>query len=121
MNFLNIFNSVESNLEKSLKDFNHSDSNNFINELQKYLNYHTIDIKNEPIFYSLDRYEGNYAICENRATGDLKNVLKSEIPVQAKDGDILKFENGIYKIDILETQKQKQISRDLFNKMHSNK
>ena len=35
MNFLNIFNSVESNLEKSLKDFNHSDSNNFINELQK--------------------------------------------------------------------------------------
>ena len=67
--------------------------------------------------FTLDRYENNYAICENRTTGEMFDIPKSKISPDAKDGDILKFKNGIYQICHKETNTQKEFIENLFNKI----
>lgn len=55
--------------------------------------------------YTLDRFEGNYAVCENRNTGEIINIEKSLIDNTCKEGDIIKFENGKYVLDNEATRK----------------
>lgn len=94
---MKILNQIEQSQIKQLNN------NSFILELQNHLSN---SIKNPPLV--LDRYEGNYAICENRNTGKIIEIPKSYISKQAKDGDILKFRHGIYQINFKETRKQKE-------------
>lgn len=54
--------------------------------------------------YVLDRFEGDFAICENRKSGEIKNIDRAKIPKDAKEGDVLRLENGIYEIDKDETE-----------------
>ena len=44
------------------------------------------------------------------------DIPKSIINSSAKDGDILKLENGIYQINNIETEKQREIIKDLVEK-----
>lgn len=92
-----------------------SNNSQFILELQNHLSN---SIKNPPLV--LDRYEGNYAICENRNTGKILEIPKSYISKRAKDGDILKFRHGIYQINFKETRKQKEIMKKLINNLKNN-
>jgi len=55
---------------------------------------------------SIDRFEGEYAVCFNNA-GKLINIHISEIPQGAKEGTILKKENDLYVIDDNETIKKR--------------
>mgnify|MGYP004512144713 CR=1 FL=1 len=91
---LDLFN----NLGKSISS--NSSNNfieNFINELKNYLN------KNSNFMYTLDRFEGNFAVLENRNTKEMTDIPISNIPSNAKEGDILKLSNGSYVIDYEET------------------
>ena len=99
---MKILNPIEQNQSKQ------SNNSQFILELQNHLSN---SIKNLPLV--LDRYEGNYAICENRNTGKILEIPKSYISKQAKDGDILKFRHGIYQINFKETRKQKEDMKKL--------
>lgn len=99
---MKILNPIEQNQSKQ------SNNSQFILELQNHLSN---SIKNPPLV--LDRYEGNYAICENRNTGKILEIPKSYISKQAKDGDILKFRHGIYQINFKETRKQKEDMKKL--------
>ena len=55
--------------------------------------------------YTVDRFEENMAVLEDRKTGKMKNIEKEKIPENAKEGDILKCINGKYFIDEEETRK----------------
>lgn len=91
---LDLFN----NLGKNISSYSSNNFlENFINELKNYLN------KNSNPMYTLDRFEGNFAVLENRNTKEMTDIPISNIPFNAKEGDILKLSNGSYVIDYEET------------------
>ncbi|MCR5146304.1 MAG: DUF3006 domain-containing protein [Clostridia bacterium] len=51
------------------------------------------------IIYVIDRFEGNYAVCENRETEEMKNINIYELPEDIKEGDVLRYKNGEYSLD----------------------
>ncbi len=53
----------------------------------------------------IDRFEGDFAVCENRKTGIMLNINKNKLPKQAVEGDVLKFVNNKYELD--ENEKEK--------------
>lgn len=55
--------------------------------------------------YVIDRFEDEFAVCENQKTREMINIPISSIPKEAKEGDCIKLENGIYVIDEEETKK----------------
>lgn len=55
--------------------------------------------------YTIDRFEENMVVLEDRKTGKMKNIEKDKIPEKAKEGDIIKCINGKYFIDVEETKK----------------
>lgn len=91
-----------------------SESNNFSSELTNYIN------KTNSSF-SIDRFEGEFAVCENRETGDFVNIPKSELPANCKPGSILKFENGKYILDIEETKKEQDTVKNMVSNLFKRK
>lgn len=77
-------------------------------------------IPNSNSTFSIDRFEENFAVCENLETGEFLNIQISDLPLNAKEGSIIKFENGIYVLDIENTEaKQLEIKKlvdNLFKK-----
>lgn len=63
----------------------------------------------------IDRIEEQYAICENRATGDTFSIKKEYLPSNIKEGDVIQKLDGVYKKD--ET-KQKEIEKRIKDKMN---
>ncbi len=47
----------------------------------------------------IDRIEGNIAVCENRKTGQIKNITIADLPKSSKEGTVLQWKNGKYEID----------------------
>lgn len=68
----------------------HFSINDFSDTLHNFLN----NDKHE--LYSLDRIESNFGILENRNTGDILEVPKTELPDNIKDGDIFDFFEGVF-------------------------
>ncbi len=91
---LDLFNNLGKNISSNSSN-NFID--NFINELKNFLD------KNSNSMYTLDRFEGDFAILENRSTKKMTDIPISNIPSNAKEGDILKLSNGSYVIDYEET------------------
>ena len=50
--------------------------------------------------YIIDRFEENFAVCENRETEEMKNIDIKELPENIKEGDVLRYKNGEYILDI---------------------
>ncbi len=46
----------------------------------------------------VDRFEGNYAICENEE-GNMVNILLKNLPGEVKEGDCIEQVGGSYKIN----------------------
>lgn len=117
MSLFDIMNSIELSLEKNIKSYNNSIIDNFLDELVNQLGI--LDAKEklktvpEDTLFTLDRYESNYAVCENRTTGEMFDIPRLMVDPYARDGDILKLENGKYRIDYNENEKQREISREL--------
>ena len=65
----------------------------------------------------IDRFEGNYAVCEkeDRTMIDVKRV---DLPSEAKEGDVLSINDGVIIIDIEKTEKRrieiKKLTEDLW-------
>lgn len=55
--------------------------------------------------YTIDRFEENIAVIENKKTGKMKNIHKEKLPSECKEGDIIKCINGKYFLDLEETKK----------------
>ena len=73
--------------------------------------------------YSIDRFEGDFAVCEDKITGEMINIPKYLLDLNCKEGDIIKFENGLFVTDIVSTQKAKEeiqnLSRSLFKRKNN--
>ena len=69
--------------------------------------------------YVVDRIENNIVVCEERKTRKMVNIKKEILPKEVKEGDIIKFENGLYSIDYEETKKEKERIANKFNNILS--
>lgn len=82
---------------------------NFINEIGEKLN------KMENVKeYTIDRFEGDYAVCEDRDTQAMINIKKENLPENIKEGSIIKCKNNEYYID---EEKQNEESNRIKEKM----
>lgn len=52
----------------------------------------------------VDRFEGEFAVCEDRKTKEIYNIEKDKLPENVKEGSILKYENGKYVINQVKEQ-----------------
>lgn len=109
---LDLFNNLGKNISSNSSN-NFID--NFINELKNFLD------KNSNSMYTLDRFEGNFAVLENRSTKEMTDIPISNIPFNAKEGDILKLSNGSYVIDYEETSIVSDRIRDKMDNLKKSK
>ena len=82
----------------------------FIQELEGMLK----SMENE-IEYTVDRFEGDFAVCENRVTRQIINIDKNELPEGVEEGTFIKYKDGKY---ILDEEKQKIIEKRISEKMN---
>ncbi|MCI8411111.1 MAG: DUF3006 domain-containing protein [Clostridia bacterium] len=64
--------------------------------------------------FTVDRFEGDIVVLEDRKTGNMINVNKDEVPDIAREGEILKRINGKYMVNKEKTQ---EVSDRIKNKM----
>lgn len=55
----------------------------------------------------IDRFEGDYAVCE-KEDQEMMEILRSEIPKEAKEGDVLIIKGDQIKIDLGETEERRK-------------
>ena len=67
--------------------------------------------------YSVDRFEGEYAVLENRKTNETKNVKKDMLPENKKEGSILQYVNGKYTYNEELTKEENNRIQDRMNKL----
>ena len=71
----------------------------------------------DKIYATIDRFEGKYAVCELE-TLKYKNILISDLPKGAKEGDTLLIEGKKITIDTSKTNERKkyidEITKDLW-------
>lgn len=62
--------------------------------------------------YTVDRFEGDYAILEDRKTNEIKNVKKDMLPENIKEGSILQYVNEKYVLDEERTKEEMNRIKD---------
>lgn len=117
INLYDILNAVDNILEKSCTEYKDSFADRFIDELKFSLNKtdSLAKLKELPsnTLFTLDRYEGDYAICENRETGEMVDIPRLYVDPYAKEGHILKREGNSYVIDFEATEAARKAIRDV--------
>ena len=68
----------------------------------------------EEITYVIDRFEENYAVCENRETREMINIEVSKLPSNIKEGDVLTYKDNIFSVN---TELQKEIEERIQEKV----
>ena len=63
----------------------------------------------------IDRVEGEIAVCENRSNNVMINIMLSKLPEGVKEGSIIKYFDGKYRLDI---EEQKEIEDTIADKMN---
>lgn len=79
------------------------------------------ELKNYTCTYSIDRFEENFAVCENLQTGEIVNIEKSNLPENAKEGSIVKYENGNYTLDNELTKEKQETIKNMVNNLFKKK
>lgn len=67
--------------------------------------------------YSVDRFEGEYAVLENRKTNEIKHVKKDMLPENIREGSILQYVNGKYTYNKGLTKEETNKIQDRMNKL----
>ncbi|ABZ82854.1 conserved hypothetical protein [Heliomicrobium modesticaldum Ice1] len=52
----------------------------------------------------IDRFEGQFAVVEVDGKGTI-DIPRKELPVQTREGDVIRLINGRYEIDLAETKR----------------
>ena len=55
----------------------------------------------------IDRFEGPMAVCE-KPDRTMLNILRTELPLETREGDVLIIEGENIRIDAVETSKRKK-------------
>lgn len=64
-------------------------------------------LKGEFMSYIIDRFEGDNAVCEKEDRTTFL-VPRSELPPLAMEGDVLVYEDGVYRTDSDATQERRR-------------
>lgn len=64
----------------------------------------------------VDRIEDEIAVCENRANGVMINIQLSRLPEGVREGSVIKYFDGKYRID---SEEQRNIEDRIKEKMDS--
>jgi hypothetical protein len=65
----------------------------------------------------IDRFEGKSAVLENTETLEIVTHLRSGLPANIREGDVLTLENGVYTINKAETNVRAKRIRRRFNRL----
>ena len=105
-----------SNQEKEILDANilaeESETKKSSNFLQELISNLTQVLHKDRILV-IDRIEENIAVCEDRETRIMFNIELSKLPENVKEGDVIRFENNEFKLDI---QAQEEIEERIQEK-----
>ena len=102
-----------SNFFRTLENEAHSKINieNFMKEIESRLK--NMQEENE---YTIDRFEGDLAVCEDRETKEMINIKRKDLPEDSREGSILKLKNGKFELDLEEEEKvEKRIKEKMDN------
>lgn len=89
------------------------DVNKFINEIKERLE----KMEEELV---IDRFEGNIAVCEDRKTGEKKEIEREYLAESLKEGDIIREEKGKYvQANELQEETEKRI-KEKMNRLWNN-
>ena len=70
----------------------------------------------EGSIWVVDRFEENFAICENRETKEIRKLNINQLPENLKEGNVLKLQNNKYELDLEEQQNiEKRIAEKMKN------
>ena len=109
MELKNSYNDLKNHLQNNTSlEFSKLNINSFIKEIEK-----KIDKLNQVLV--VDRIEEKFAVCENRNTKEIVNINLKFLPFDVKEGMVLKYINGKYKID---EKNQIKIEERIKNKMN---
>lgn len=102
-----------SNFFRTLENGAHNRINteNFMKEIESRL-------KNmqEEKEYTIDRFEEDLAVCEDRKTKEMINIKRTDLPKDSHEGSILKLKNGKFELDLEEEEKvEKRIKEKMDN------
>lgn len=103
-----------SNFFRTLENEAHSRINieNFMKEIESRLNKNMQEEK----IYTIDRFEGELAVCEDRETREMINIKRTDLPEDSREGSILKLKNGKFELDLEEEEKvEKRIKEKMDN------
>lgn len=68
------------------------------------------------MFYTIDRFEGDYAVLEDDDENRV-NVKKALLPEMARESDVLDFDGEAYTVNAEETEKRRQSVIEMLRKM----
>ena len=105
------------------KSYNFKNTDDFIKDLKTFINNFNNNPLNNNIYYSIDRFTENFAICENKESSEIINIPKILIDKNAKPGDIIKLKNNRFIVDKektnIEQEEVKNLVNSLFKKRNS--
>jgi hypothetical protein len=64
----------------------------------------------------IDRFEGNYAICEDEDR-NMANIHRSKLPATSKEGDVLNMHGDVIVVDENETVLRKQAIKKMMDNL----
>ena len=59
------------------------------------------------MFAVIDRFEGDFALCQFLADGEMRRYARSALPSNAKEGDVLRIDGNSFAIDRQRTKKRR--------------
>ena len=89
-------------------------ANSFSKELNNYLEF-------ENKFFSIDRFEEDFAVCEDLETGKMVNIEKFLLPENVKESSIIKCKDGKFILDFEETSKKQEEIKNMVNNLFNKK
>ena len=92
-------------------------SNSFRKELQEQVTTLLQKPQSKHAEFTLDRFQGDFAVLENRTNGQMIDVPIGKIPSGVAEGSILRYENNIYIVDHELTEKSRIEIRDLMKEL----
>ncbi len=110
-----VFNNNNDLIESKIKLVNQLTEQKMQNEISKFINQLSERIKNMESIYVVDKIEGDYAVCENRETGEIFDLELSSLPKEINEGTILKLHNNKY---IIDSESKNEIENRIKQKMN---
>lgn len=105
-------------------DLTHIKNNNIFKETKETLSFISNFIQNHfdnKMSFLIDRFEGNYAVCENLKTKEMVNIDISKLPNKTKENDIIALKDNCFYIDNEKTLLRKDYIKNLTKDLFENK